>query len=380
MLIELHKLYQLAGTPGVRAISAEIQKRDDLSATMNRDLASQILSGRRWPTVKQLDSLVRVLANQAVVDLEEDVESLRFVALWTAAEQPFSNDPIEIYSADPVDRAFEEASATGRIFPIVELAMRRPPHAIIEMLDKLSGRGWGKFATDLLEELAGCLEVSRVPALASLLPPSFDAWAQSDASTFLEAFARRRSVGDVCELTDLLMRAGAKTHAGYIVKVVRDERDLFDTAKLFVVLHKGGYGWSVGGTWNLDDVWPNSLEDVLGLIAEFRALGCPEAVLTLLTRYGSGHSASHRWNLYQLLLEREMQDVAEMMAQSLMNAVSEREVAEFVSISASAGEGELASRVIKGVVSVRSRNSSSHFIQFLPAELVAIANEDRKRA
>ncbi len=380
VIIELHKLYRLADTPGVRSISTEVHKRDDLSATMNRDLVSQILSGRRWPTVKQLDSLVRVLASQAINSPGEDAESSRFITLWTAAEEPFLEAASETYLRDPIDRAFEEASASGDVTPIVVLAEKRPPETIVDILNKLKERSWVNFAKGLLEGLAERLEPSRVPALASLLPSlSGDGWFPADGGIFVGAFARVRSIFDVCHLADLMMRAGATGYAAILVRIVRDERPLAEIAELFVSLHKGGHGWKVGNTWNSDDVWPDSPNTVLLLIQEFLSLGCPEGVPILVARFGSGHSSKHRWDLYQLLGEKAMWDVREGMIQSLVEVVTEREVAEFVSIAASAGDEELSSRVIRGLVSFRSWGRASHFIQFLPPELEAIASESRKR-
>lgn len=380
VLIELHKLYRLADTPGVRSISTEVQKRDDLSATMNRDLVSQILSGRRWPTVKQLDSIVRVLASQAINSPGEDSESSRFIALWTAAEEPFVEAVTEIYSRDPVGRAFEEASALGDVTPVVDLAEKQPPEFIVDILGKLKERAWVNFANGLLEGLAERLDSSRVPALASLLPTSSDdGWFPAEGGIFVGAFARVRPIVDVCHLADLMMRAGATSYAATLVRVVRDERPLTEMAELFVSLHKGGHGWKVGNTWNSDDVWPDSPGAVLLLIREFLSLGCPEGVPILVARYGSGHSSKHRWDLYQLLGEEAMWEVREGMIQSLVEVVTEREVAEFVSIAASAGDEELSARVIRGLVSSRSWGRASHFIQILPPELEAIATESRKR-
>ncbi|WP_399942853.1 hypothetical protein ACGH52_26325 [Streptomyces sp. BBFR25] len=327
-----------------------------------------------------MDSLVRVLASQAISGPGEDAESSRFIALWVAAEEPFVEAVTETYSKDPTLRAFEEASASGDVTPIIELAENRPPETIVDILHKLKERNWVNFAKGLLEGLAERLPPSRVPALASLLPPSSDdGWFPAEGRIFVGAFARVRPIFDVCQLADLMMRAGATGYAATLVRVVRDERSLAEIAGLLVSLHKRGHGWKVGNTWNSDDVWPASPSAVLLLIREFLSLGCPEGVSTLVARYGSGHSSKHRWDLYQLLGEKEMWDIREGLIQSLVELVAEREVAEFVTIAASAGDEELSSRVIRDLVSFRSWGNASNFIQLLPPELEAIATESRKR-
>ncbi|MFF0538284.1 hypothetical protein ACWDF1_14665 [Streptomyces coelicoflavus] len=300
-------------------------------------------------------------------------ESSRFVALWTAAEEPFAEAVNETYPRDPMDQAFEEASALGDVAPIVELALQRPPDFVVAVLDKLNERSWTKFAKGLLVGLGERLEPPRVPALASLLRPTDD-WLPSDGSIFVGAFAKVRAIREVCQVVDLMMRAGDARYASIMVKTVREERPLAEVAALFVELHKGGHGWTVGNTWNSDQVWPESPDILLLLIEEFRSLGYPQGVPDLVARYGSGHSGMHRWQLYRLLGDERMADVQEGLIRSLIEHVPEREVVDFVSAAMSDGHKDLALKVITGLVSFRK---STPLIHFLPPELAAAVKESR---
>ncbi|MFG2215784.1 hypothetical protein ACGFN1_13040 [Streptomyces sp. NPDC048685] len=339
---------------------------------MNRDLVSQILSGRRWPTVKQLDSLVRVLASAGVHVPGEAEESSRFIDLWTAAEEPFKEQETPRYSRDPVDRAFEEASASGHVAPILELSLNSPPVFVVEVLEKLAARNWGNFTNELLRGLADNLDSSRIPALSALLPISKNS-RPSSRPILLKRFGESRPISDVCHLAILARQAGAGWDAKTLIATVREKRSLADAAQLFVALYKAGHDWEVTPSCAASEVWPNSPEDFLRLVHEFHSLDCSEAVPTLVARYGWGHGSIFRWDLYSRLSEQDIWDTRKVLIQALMEKVPEGEVAEFVSIAASRGDFELSSRIVRGVIFCRS--DSSYFIRNIPPELEAIASE-----
>jgi hypothetical protein len=83
----VHRLYELAGKPATRKISAGIRGRVDLPGTLSHEGVSAVLRGAggvpRWPN---LESLVRVLAERAVVQLDVHQEVLRVHALWATAD------------------------------------------------------------------------------------------------------------------------------------------------------------------------------------------------------------------------------------------------------------------------------------------------------
>ncbi|WP_416519933.1 hypothetical protein [Streptomyces achromogenes] len=339
---------------------------------MNRDLVSQILSGRRWPTVKQLDSLVRVLASRAVHVPDENDESQRFLALWMATEEPFGEETLESYSADPVDRAFEKAGASGDVTPIIELAIKRPPAFVIETVERLKKRKWTNFANGLIEGLADRLEPSRIPAITALFPRDVF---PSDVDTLLQRFSRVRAVPDVSRLAILFIRAGVKRDAVTLIDVVQRERPLRHTCELYVSLRRGGCDWQVGNNWNTPTAWPETTDVLLQMIREFHSLGYPEGVPVLVARYGKGRSGINRWSLYEALTDAEMWDAREALVTALIEVVSEREVAEFVSHADSAGDRRLASKIVRCLAAVRSEKSSRHFKQWLSPELAALADE-----
>jgi hypothetical protein len=87
LVAAVHRLYQLAGKPSVRKISGCIKDRDDLPGTLSHEGVSAVLRGNggvpRWPN---LASLVKVLAEDAIVPLDIEHEILHVHALWVAVD------------------------------------------------------------------------------------------------------------------------------------------------------------------------------------------------------------------------------------------------------------------------------------------------------
>ncbi|WP_216917400.1 S1 family peptidase [Nocardia noduli] len=111
VLESLHELYRAADGPGIRTISEGIAA-GDYRATMNRDLVAKILSGTRWPTAWQLDSLVRWLAVRAVDDRTPETEAQRFQGLHERAAA--ARDTTSRLVSDPNGSAVQVVSNPGR--------------------------------------------------------------------------------------------------------------------------------------------------------------------------------------------------------------------------------------------------------------------------
>lgn len=108
----VHRLYQLAGKPATRKISSSIRERSELPGTLSHEGVSAVLRGAsgvpRWPN---LESLVRVLAECAVVPLDVQQEVIQVHALWAAADgDPFEADSGRRSSAEQVLAGVQEIS------------------------------------------------------------------------------------------------------------------------------------------------------------------------------------------------------------------------------------------------------------------------------
>ncbi|GAA2703738.1 FxSxx-COOH system tetratricopeptide repeat protein [Actinoplanes palleronii] len=82
----IHDLYNDAGRPGLRQISTEIRRRNDLRDTVSHETVSAILRGDALPRWRKLECLVRVLVTWAVSQPEADAEVRRFHAMWLEAD------------------------------------------------------------------------------------------------------------------------------------------------------------------------------------------------------------------------------------------------------------------------------------------------------
>ena len=100
LVTALHELYELAGKPACRMISLRIRDRGDLPGTLSHEGVSAVLRGvngavPRWPN---LESLVRVLAEAAIIELSVDTEVVRIHSLWRIA----ARSPCQIKYGDAV--------------------------------------------------------------------------------------------------------------------------------------------------------------------------------------------------------------------------------------------------------------------------------------
>src|SRR5262245_46099053 len=99
----LHELYELAGKPATRRISADIREHDDLPGTLSHEGVSTILRGvggvPRW---QNLESLVRALLDRAVTRRSPEDEVLRIHELWRLADSGLTSS-IDLLSDQPHD-------------------------------------------------------------------------------------------------------------------------------------------------------------------------------------------------------------------------------------------------------------------------------------
>lgn len=93
LVAALHELYREAGKPGVRVISSEIRKRQDLRDTVSHETVSAMLRGDGLPRWDKVECVVRVLAARSVNRREPDAEVRRFHGLWLRASDVPPPDP-----------------------------------------------------------------------------------------------------------------------------------------------------------------------------------------------------------------------------------------------------------------------------------------------
>jgi hypothetical protein len=111
----LHDLYELAGKPAARAISAWIRAQDDLPGTLSHEGVSAVLRGANVPRWANLESLVRVLVKQQRVGEAADVDTvvMRIHALWRIAD----GSPPLLREISPTPPAIQEADSNEEDVP-----------------------------------------------------------------------------------------------------------------------------------------------------------------------------------------------------------------------------------------------------------------------
>jgi hypothetical protein len=239
VLFELHKLYMLAGTPGLREISTGISGRDDFSSTLNRNLISRILAGKIAPNALQLDSLVRFFAERAVNRLDPGEESDRLLALWMEANGvPQREASLLGQGGDPVELALRKASSQGTAEPLVEMCANAEPSIVLRVLGEIERRKWSAFSQAVKKSLALTFMPSNVPTLVAEMRLSRQyGW---EALRVLEGFGRARKISDVAELMRLLCAAGSTEDASSVLHAFLRVRKAHDAANLYGVLLESG--------------------------------------------------------------------------------------------------------------------------------------------
>jgi hypothetical protein len=135
LVAAIHRLYQLAGKPPVRKISACIKDRDDLPGTLSHEGVSAVLRGNggvpRWPN---LASLVKVLAEDAIVPLDIEQEILRVHALWVAVDGVVL--PVPSVDRQPAVMDVEAHGGEGSTTAVVDAVIADGPAHTREIQDK----------------------------------------------------------------------------------------------------------------------------------------------------------------------------------------------------------------------------------------------------
>lgn len=326
LLVELHKLYHLADAPGLRGLSAEIADKLLLSATMNRDLLSKIFSGKRWPTVRQVDSLVRVLAEKSIHAVDVDSEAKRFRHLWMAAEQPFLVAP-EPATGNRMHVSLSNAASSGDVGYLVEYALTQPPEGVKELLAELQERGWSRFAEGVVVGLAQMVKASTVPALLVALPSSYEPVSDH---RFLSHFGRLRAAEDVIETLLLLFHAGAQDPVAFLIHEVQESRASFEIADIYMKIAAAGYDWNVRSSLGrITGRWNQSPEMTIDLIREFRQRNFPEGVKRLISNYEQFSLGKDQADLYRALDAEGMTDEKEELLCYLAEQADWREACDF---------------------------------------------------
>ncbi|MBQ0995877.1 hypothetical protein [Streptomyces sp. RK62] len=356
LLIELHKLYQLADAPGLRGLSAEIADRLLLSATMNRDLLSKIFSGKRWPTIKQVDSLVRVLAEKSIRKTDIDAEAERFHQLWMSAEQPFLTEGGSA-AENRMNAALNNSASSGDVGHLLEYALSQTPEGVRELLDTLQNRGWVRFAEGVVVGLAQLVTAAKVPALLVMLPSSYEPIGDLN---FLRHFGRLRTVADVTESLLLLFHAGAQDPAAQLIHEVEESRSSSEVADIYIGIVSAGYDWRVGsGFGRMAGRWNESPDMTIELIREFRNRGYQEGVKRVISEYENFSPGKDKLELYRALEAEGLNDEKDLLLQYLARGAGWREACEFVMESSDLPY--VSDRVREGFLSCRSDMEVSNF-------------------
>ncbi|WP_159038880.1 MULTISPECIES: hypothetical protein [unclassified Streptomyces] len=229
----MHKLYHLAGTPGLREISSGIEKMD-LPATLNRNLVSDILSGKKQPNALQLSSLVRFFASRATNGPDPEAESNRLVSLLLDALFTPEHTVEEETPSASIEAALRDASSRGTAEPLVRACADKPPATVLLALKEISQRKWHRFLKQVEDSLAETFSPANIPALVAELRLAKGHPLLADRT--LARFGALRSVEDVTEAMRLLCAAGSTGDASTVLYAFLRFKKPSDAAKLYEFL------------------------------------------------------------------------------------------------------------------------------------------------
>ncbi|WP_432162818.1 hypothetical protein [Streptomyces tendae] len=237
LLLELHRLYHLAGTPGLREISSALRNGNEFRATINRNKASEILSGDTFPTTLQLDSLVHYFATHAVNDLDQKEERTRFLDLWMHAQAERSSEGSTVPD-ETIEGALRRASSSGTPKPLIELCAGAEPETVLNVLAELKRRGWDSFSAGVVESLGETFSASNVPMLISELR-LFDGltW---NANKVLIVFGATKPIEDCLALLHLLKALGSVEDVVTLIFSFSDVRSPQEVADFYLGIHQTG--------------------------------------------------------------------------------------------------------------------------------------------
>ncbi|WP_455771375.1 hypothetical protein [Streptomyces xanthophaeus] len=212
LVTELHRLYLLAGPPGLRKISDEIKDSDDFDATLNRNLIARILGGATLPTSLQLDSLTRYFISLGIDSVDPRDESRRLAEIWMRAKYHLTPPPTPTHairpfnSFTPIEQALHAASSTGSPEPLIEACSNVAPSRVLAVLDELKKRHWVAFTKAVRKSLGETFSAANIPSLlAELRIKDGEHWT---GDSVLHRFAEVRAVPEIVELVRLLNATG----------------------------------------------------------------------------------------------------------------------------------------------------------------------------
>jgi hypothetical protein len=273
LLAELHRLYRLAGPPGLRKISEEIQA-GDFNATLNKNLVSRILNGHTLPTALQLDTLARYFCQLSPHSGDPEAESLRLTDIWLRAQQAPLALLETVPAATSVDQALRIASATGSPSSLREICANADPHRVIEVLDALKDRGWPKFATSVIESLSETFDFTGIPHLTAEI--GMNSRYSGVKEKVLSRFAAKRPASESVGLARLLIAAGRIEDFLTLTRGSFGHQDPPETAAFLIDLVDSGMApWSLKDEWNGRRVPTTALAQVAEELAHH---GRPELI------------------------------------------------------------------------------------------------------
>ncbi|MCF3131967.1 hypothetical protein [Streptomyces olivochromogenes] len=233
VLSDLHKLYYLAGTPGLREISSGIAEMD-LPAMLNRNLVSDILSGKKQPNALQLESLVRFFSSRAANGPDPEVESNRLVSILLDANFTPEYTMEADSSSLSIEASLREASSRGTAEPLIRACADRSPATILLTLTEIKARNWHRFLKQVENSLAETFSPANIPALVAELRLARDhTWV---AERTLSRFGALRSVEDVTETMRLLWAVGSTGDASTVLHAFVRFKKPGDAARLYKLL------------------------------------------------------------------------------------------------------------------------------------------------
>ncbi|GAA0275928.1 hypothetical protein GCM10010302_11920 [Streptomyces polychromogenes] len=231
LLTALHRLYRLAGPPGLRKISEEIRDSDEFDATLNRNLISSILQGKRLPTALQLDSLARYFASLAAHAGDPKEESRQLTELWMRTQVDPKTIAAAFTPATSVNEALRAASATGDPAPLIKLCTNAAPDRVLKVLGALHERQWVAFAKEVKNSFAETFEPRGIPHLVSEM--RLTERYRWSGENILTRFAATRRATESAELVRLFSATGQLGDVLTIMHASFMHAEIAESARLY---------------------------------------------------------------------------------------------------------------------------------------------------
>lgn len=147
----LQALYRQAGKPGLRLISNEVNRREDLPDTLSHEGVAALLRGAGKPRWAKVESLVRVLCGWSIGRPDVEAEVRRVHALWLAASD----------TEDADDGPVKAVIRTLRSIALPILHTTDAPSVVAEVVQQADG--------GILVTLKGTIDIAACPDLERAL-------------------------------------------------------------------------------------------------------------------------------------------------------------------------------------------------------------------